>query len=91
MIYNTTNNNNNNINNNNGIIAAQKGSKSGGETRIRLYIATAHVLHFNTLRRRPLRRHCTHTPPPAAHEFENRITQTPCRQLYLCVDIIYTQ
>jgi len=84
MIYNN--------NNNNSIIAygrTERLEKRWRDTNTR--IATTHVLHFNTLRRRPLRQHYTHTPPPAAHEFENRITQTPCRQLYLCVDIIYTQ
>lgn len=51
------------------------------------YLAYTYVLHFNTLRRRPLRRY-TYTPP-AAHEFENRITQTPCRRLYIFVLLLF--
>jgi len=27
--------------------------------------------------------------PPAAHEFENRITQTPCRRLYISVLLLF--
>lgn len=51
------------------------------------YLAYTYVLHFNTLRRRPLRRY-TYIQP-AAHEFENRITQTPCCRLYIFVLLLF--